>query len=294
MKRLKLWIGVTLLLGSMVMASACGQTNSTIGDPGTGEGDDSENKNLPVETSLKVSQEENVLQFEIELVNNSGESIELPFSSGQQFEVIVYDENDEVLYQYSEGKSFTMALENLQLEANESEVWTDEWTIENDVTAGDTLTVVADVVIAEQEDYAISAEQLQVTETVIFEDTLDSNAGVEEGTEQEQESDTALQNDAFRHIKIEGDHGKYTITGEARVFEAQFHYAVTDGHTYFAEGTTQTTDGAPAWGEFKIDIELKEQNLPLNGTLTLELYEESAKDGSPTNQLAIPLETFAP
>lgn len=100
------------------------------------------------------------------------------------------------------------------------------------------------------------------------------------------------ENNAFRNIKASGSSGIYKITGEARIFEANMSYAVSDGHTYILEKNYQLKAGAPAWSAFTLDIVIPKEKQPVNGTLSLELFEYSAKDGSRVNILTVPLESF--
>jgi len=100
------------------------------------------------------------------------------------------------------------------------------------------------------------------------------------------------ENTAFRNIKISGSDGVYKVTGEARVFEAVMQYAVSDGHSYLLEKSHTLQKGAPAWSAFTLNISIPKEKLPVNGTLTIELFEYSAKDGSPVNVLIKPLESF--
>ncbi|MHA6483527.1 Gmad2 immunoglobulin-like domain-containing protein [Paenibacillus sp. strain BS8-2] len=78
------------------------------------------------------------------------------------------------------------------------------------------------------------------------------------------------------------------MSGEARVFEAVMNYTVEDGHNYLLEGHHMVAEGAPAWSPFAIDIEIPPAQQPVNGTLMLELFEYSAKDGSRVNVLSVP------
>jgi hypothetical protein len=105
-------------------------------------------------------------------------------------------------------------------------------------------------------------------------------------------AERSVENKAFRNIKITGSKGKYTITGEARVFEATMNYAVSDGHNYLVEDFLTLDMGAPEWSAFTLDINIPEEKLPVNGTLILEIFEYSAEDGSVINSLNIPLESF--
>jgi hypothetical protein len=106
------------------------------------------------------------------------------------------------------------------------------------------------------------------------------------------EGTPAQQNNAFRKVQVTGEGGVYTVTGEARVFEATMQYAVSDGHNYLIENFHTLSEGAPEWSAFTIKLTVPEEKLPANGTLTLELFEYSAKDGSIINFMAVPLETF--
>jgi hypothetical protein len=100
------------------------------------------------------------------------------------------------------------------------------------------------------------------------------------------------ENTAYRHIQITGSNGTYTITGEARVFEGVMSYSVSDGHRYLLKQSQQLNEGAPAWSAFTLNIKIPQHELPANGTLTLEIFEYSAKDGSIVNLLIFPLESF--
>jgi hypothetical protein len=99
-------------------------------------------------------------------------------------------------------------------------------------------------------------------------------------------------NNAFRNVEAKGSGGAYTIIGEARVFEAMMSYAVSDGHRYLMERHDMLQEGAPEWSPFKLVIEIPKEDLPVNGTLTLEVFEYSAKDGSKVNVWVVPLESF--
>lgn len=100
-------------------------------------------------------------------------------------------------------------------------------------------------------------------------------------------------NQAFRNITVSGSQGKYVITGEARVFEATIQYEVEDGHYIFSKGFTTASEGAPGWGAFTFNIDIPKKSLPDNATLSLILFEESAKDGSRINELVVTLEVFS-
>ncbi|MEO6254453.1 MAG: Gmad2 immunoglobulin-like domain-containing protein [Ferruginibacter sp.] len=95
-------------------------------------------------------------------------------------------------------------------------------------------------------------------------------------------------NPRFKDVTVErtGNH-QFLIKGKAQVFEANISWVVEDGHEELKKGFQMTDAGAPAWGNFtfSIDVQKKRQN----STLTLILFESSAKDGSRQHELPIML-----
>jgi len=99
-------------------------------------------------------------------------------------------------------------------------------------------------------------------------------------------------NPAFRNVVVAGSGGRYVVKGEARVFEATMQLAVTDGRETLSERTVSVSAGAPAWAPFELSVDVPAARLPTRGTLIVELFEYSAKDGSKTNVFAAELESF--
>lgn len=100
--------------------------------------------------------------------------------------------------------------------------------------------------------------------------------------------ETSFSNQRFKDVTVEKIvENKYTISGKAQIFEANFSWVVEDGHNEIKKGHEMTDAGAPAWGNFKFTIEVEKQRP--NSILTLVLYEISAKDGSRQYELPIPL-----
>ena len=101
-------------------------------------------------------------------------------------------------------------------------------------------------------------------------------------------ADKKYWNTRFRNVTIEkSKEGSFVVTGEAQIFEANFGWVVEDGHQELKRGFEMTDAGAPAWGKFKFEIDVEKQRA--NSTLTLILFESSAKDGSRQHELPIPL-----
>ena len=95
-------------------------------------------------------------------------------------------------------------------------------------------------------------------------------------------------NTRFRNVTVtKSAQNTYTIEGEGQIFEANFGWVVEDGHNELKQGFQMTDAGAPEWGKFKFTVEVEKQQP--NSTLTLILFETSAKDGSRQYELPIVL-----
>ena len=106
--------------------------------------------------------------------------------------------------------------------------------------------------------------------------------------EQPVSDDQVYQNDIFREVTVtKVGPATYEVKGQALIFEAVVDYVVEDGHNELTEGHVMASKGAPEWGDFSFTLHV-EKAQP-HSTLTLILYETSAKDGSRRMELPIPL-----
>ena len=95
-------------------------------------------------------------------------------------------------------------------------------------------------------------------------------------------------NERFRNVTVEKvNRNKFRVKGEAQIFEASFSWTVEDGHNELKNGDEMTDAGAPEWGKFDFTVEVTKSDA--NTTLTLILFELSAKDGSRQHELPITL-----
>lgn len=108
---------------------------------------------------------------------------------------------------------------------------------------------------------------------------------IENGNDGEEAENKQYENNAFKEVTVSKSNGKMTVKGKARVFEGVFQYAVISGTETLLEDHYQT-DGAPAWGSFEIVID---EELLNKEAVSIELFVYSAKDGSKTDILTIPL-----
>ncbi len=90
-------------------------------------------------------------------------------------------------------------------------------------------------------------------------------------------------------MKVDGGHGIYRLTGEARLNGSQIYYNVEDGHNeIIQEKTLVFKDHHSEWQPFDMVINVPKDRLPENGSLLLTLY---TKDKS-SQAYSILLEKF--
>ncbi|WNB90638.1 BsuPI-related putative proteinase inhibitor [Bacillus sp. NEB1478] len=223
---------------------------------------------------LSIQQRNEEISFLIALENNSNHTVTLTFPTSKMFDITVTDTSGKKQFRHTDNKQYSENPEKVAIKAGDSHIWTSSWKLAPGRNGG-IYKVNAEVLPEKISPGSLKTETLTMEETL----TLQSPAG-------------KLENNSFRNIHFTGTDGKYKVTGEARVFEAAFAYTVTDGHQVFDEQHKQASAGAPAWATFSFDVHIPEDELPINGTLILELYYFSPKDGSKTDVLAIPLQTF--
>ena len=292
---MKKWLLVTLVfVMSLFIITGCGSTKNEEALPVTSGGSekvDTEKETPPAQESEEPGGEENVVEklqtdlliktgeneatFTITIKNTSDNSVKLTIPSGQKYEIIVKDADGKEVYRYSIDKMFIQSIEEMELKPGQEKVWEEPW----DYTSNDGTRLAPGeykahifLTASEVNGQKIESNSLQADESFTI---------PEEG------------NTAFRNVQVLGENGEYTVTGEVRVFEANFFYAVEDGHDYVIPETLQTaSEGAPAWAPFEIKISIPKDKIPTNGALILHLYERSAKDGSITNLYHAKLQQF--
>ncbi|MFS0864203.1 BsuPI-related putative proteinase inhibitor [Fredinandcohnia sp. 179-A 10B2 NHS] len=281
---------VILLVMGMFVFTGCGATSEESVPVNSGNGENIDSEETPVEenedngveenvvdklnTSVSVDAGQNEAVFKISLKNTSEAPVKVTFTSGQRYELVVTNVNNEEVYRYSIDKLFIQAIEEMELAAGEEKTWEEAWNYNaNDGTrlpAGE-YKVTAQVVAKQTNQQELTGTQL----------TSESSFTIPEA------------NTAFRNVQVMGENGEYIVTGEARVFEGSFFYSVEDGHNYVIKETVmQANEGAPAWSPFEIKLSIPEDKFPENGSLIVHLYERSAKDGAITNSYHARLQQF--
>ncbi|MFA5528119.1 MAG: BsuPI-related putative proteinase inhibitor [Peptostreptococcales bacterium] len=107
------------------------------------------------ETRGSYKIEDDKVVFDFELMSHYTETQKLQLSSGQQFEIIITDEEDKEVYRYSDGKFFTLALVMKDIGPGETLKWQDEWDMTNKegkrLTSGNYKAKIKILVLNEEE-----------------------------------------------------------------------------------------------------------------------------------------------
>lgn len=85
---------------------------------------------------------------------------------------------------------------------------------------------------------------------------------------------------------------RFTVTGEARVFENVFQTRVTNAATnevLFDKHAMADAKDTGQYGPFSVIVDLASANLRSGDTLLLEVFQYSAKDGYEVDKVSIPL-----
>ncbi len=90
---------------------------------------------------LKADVDKDGVNLDFQVMNNLEEDVTVMYGSGQKFDYSVYNESGELIYQWSNGKAFTMALVEAVIPADDSLVFSDVWNyVDNDgngIASGD-------------------------------------------------------------------------------------------------------------------------------------------------------------
>ena len=111
---------------------------------------------LDVTTDQQTYSNKDNIKVNIKVVNNSNEDITLEFSSGQKYDILIKNKNNEVIYNWAENQMFIQAFVSETINANSSIVYQENIDI-SDLTQG---TYLLEVELTDQE-YTLKANPIQ-------------------------------------------------------------------------------------------------------------------------------------
>lgn len=273
---------VLLWMFSLVLVS-CGVSGENGNSNGNDQGE-SEVESLSFE--VEHTAKDDVGVFTMNLSNDSEKPVQLTFSSGQQYEIVVKDSDGDKVYMFSEDRMFTEAIIEEEIAAGDVLSFEQEW----DYTSGGkrvdsneyeaTVSLTAQTVNGEKVVPDAFVQKLSVTIPESPEENAPEKEEDESKDNQEKDvSESAEQNrtehENIRNIVVQGEQGEYTITGETNL-NSDIAYSVEDGHYILVEKKNVELHGSEKWKSFEIATEIEKENLPNAGVLTLVFSWEQA------------------
>ncbi|MCT8137869.1 hypothetical protein H1D32_08950 [Anaerobacillus sp. CMMVII] len=149
---------VSIAILGLFLSTGCGTNIESIDY-------DSGDEAMDLKATLNIEEVGETMQFELTLTNEGDEKVLVQFPSGQQFEITVRDEDQNIVYRYSDGKMFTMAIISKEIKPKEKLVWTDTW---EDAVPG-TYTVTCELQIMSINGESVDRDQFTVQKSVKFE-----------------------------------------------------------------------------------------------------------------------------
>ncbi|MDQ0268774.1 BsuPI-related putative proteinase inhibitor [Cytobacillus purgationiresistens] len=220
--------------------------------------------NMPITFEIYTNPGMDALEMDLVVENSSDQTVTLEFPTSQRYELVIRDENGEIVYDYSKGKSFLQVIQNLELQPKETKKWQEKWDYMKDgkrVSEGD---------------YRIEAN---LTGQVIQPSGLQADL----------KAKTSFQlpplNQSFSDMRVSGHDGEYTVVGRHHS-KQPFYYTVEDGHHQLISEKLHSSDKE----DFAINILLKQEKLPENGSIIAYFYEKS--NGKMVNTFPVLLESF--
>lgn len=125
------------------------------------------------QNTLNVVKEENELLLDFTLENISEQGQTFTFSSGQEFDFWVYDKNNNLIYQWSDGRFFTMVIKEVTLDPGDQLHYKTNWDFVNQlgdkVSEDEEYTIEFSVTaqVKGQDETIVNPAELQIKEKYI-------------------------------------------------------------------------------------------------------------------------------
>ncbi len=195
--------------------------------------------------------------------------------------VFMQKKGDYRLLLISQGEMFS---EGYKVSVNKVEKQDDKW------------VVTADIIKPAEEDYAGSSvypfELMSILDNgkpveVVKSDESNSEMKLDV-IEIPEGKQFAVSKNFIVFSPLEGDKitSPVKIQGKARVFEANFRIVIEDGHNVLAEKVMMSDAGAPAWGNFDVNLPFEKATNPSGSVI---FSYENMENGKMIEELMVPV-----
>lgn len=217
---------------------------------------------------LATAEPENVI-FEMLIKNEGDIPLHFEFPTSKEYEISVIDPSGKLVYLYTKGRYFLQAFHTTTVEPHTTYKRMEKWDYRYDgkrVSKGE---------------YTVNGVYLPTKindEPVIDWNTLKCKTKMLVPEE----------NTVFRHLHAEGQRGNYLVKGETKTKE--FFYTIEDGHKQLVkEQKFIIKNQHLEWEPFSIPLKIPPNQLPVNGTLIMNLYQRD-NNGQILNNYPLVLE----
>lgn len=208
----------------------------------------------PLIFSVKSIPGEEGTQIRLVLYNDSEGDKKITFPTSQMVDFTIKNKAGQVVYRYSQGKSFLQAFHNLMLKKGETKIWKETWDYK-------------------QEGKRVPKGHYTIEAQLMGEDM----SGFDHPMRAVDSFSVPEENPSFRGVAVREVKGRFTIAGRARVSDGSFYYSVEDGHRVLLKETLfKVNKEAPNWTDFTIIL----PELSGSGEKAfISLYERDKGDG---------------
>jgi hypothetical protein len=120
--------------------------------------------------SLETLKENEQLKINFSLQNISGKDLQISFGSGQQYDIVVFNERNEEVYKWSNNKAFTQALIERDFKKEGKLTFTEKWNFKDNegvsVVNGRYNIKVLIMVSMKSENFTISLDELATSSVI--------------------------------------------------------------------------------------------------------------------------------
>jgi hypothetical protein len=193
------------------------------------------------------------VMIEISFINDGEKTIDMEAATSQWYEITILNQKDEIVYQFSEGRSFLQAFQHLSIKPGETKTW-----IQNIKNIDGTMLAPGKYkVIVQLLPYSINGVTIKGTKIM-----------------DQKEMVVPKENPIIKNVKINKNH----VSGEARPYSGMIYYVVEDGHhEWISETKMNVGKKFPTWGKFTFELKLPKNKKQNKLPLILYLYEKDDK-----------------
>ncbi|MHC0036725.1 BsuPI-related putative proteinase inhibitor [Pseudoneobacillus sp. C159] len=192
--------------------------------------------------------------IEIFLANEGNQILEFEAPTSQWFDFTVTNQDEEIVYHYSHGRSFLQAFQKLILRPGE----TKKWSVNLSEPHGQKLKPGKYLVKAQLKAISVNGEDLKGYHRLM----------------DQKEMVIPEKNPIIKNVIIKLNGDRLEISGHAKPLRGELFFVVEDGHRELVKESMVKVPGKPsAWGAFFIKVDIPKGS----DSFILYLYEKDKK-----------------